>query len=315
MLRAIKVIISTSLISVLVWNVDWDGIYSAVSGMDPTLALAAVLVLTIQYPLSAWKWQRSLQLHGVEYPLGYLLRILCIAFFFNNFLPSAIGGDTYRAYRTFRQASRYAYPISAIIVERALGLGALILLGYISAIVLVVAGTLEYEKELIALTGATVIGALILLASWRTGHAKRLTKSLLKIPKLEPVLESARAVKANRHHLPALIGMSLLFQLLAIVSIAFLFSALGLPGRFFESGFTASAAGVAGMIPLSINGIGIVEGSFAVAAVIASLPYSEAVVVALFIRAFGLASSVIFGILYALEQNSVDESDGTRPEK
>ena len=67
--------------------------------------------------------------------------------------------------------------------------------------------------------------------------------------------------------------------------------------------------------PLSINGIGIVEGSFAVAAVIASLPYSEAVIVALFIRAFGLASSVIFGILYALERNSVDVSEGIRPEE
>jgi hypothetical protein len=98
--------------------------------------------------------------------------------------------------------------------------------------------------------------------------------------------------------------MSFLFQGIAICSITLLFSALALPGRIFESGFTAAAAGVAGVIPLSINGIGIVEGSFAVAAVLASLPYGQAVVVALFVRVFGLLASILFGILYLFERGA-----------
>jgi uncharacterized protein (TIRG00374 family) len=304
LLRTLKLFVSAGLIGVLVWSVDWSQIYTSLSKLNPLLAAAAVLILTVQYPLSAWKWQKSLALHGVEYRLGYLLRILCIAFFFNNFLPSAIGGDTYRAYRTFEHAQRYAYPISAVIVERALGLLALIFFGYASAVVLVASGTLEFQRELTIISAAAILGVILLVASWKTGFVQRLSHNLRGLRKLEPVWESARAVKANRQHLAGLIALSLLFQLLAIVAITFLFSALGLSGKFFESGFTAAAAGVAGMIPLSINGIGIVEGSFAVTAVIADLPYGEAVIVALFIRIFGLASSVIFGILYAFDRNT-----------
>ena len=304
MIRLVKIAVSAGLIAVLVWSVEWKEIYSQAHELNPAPALIAVLLLSMQYPISAWKWQQSLKLHGVDYPLGYLLRILCIAFFFNNFLPSAIGGDAYRAYRTFEHADRPAYPISAIIVERIIGLVVLILLGYISAIALVATGALLYKQILILASAA--LGTLVLLSliAWRAGFLAKIESKLHKISKLEPLMESLRIMRANRGHLWGLVGMSLLFQGVAICSISLLFSALALPGKFFESGFTAAAAGVAGVIPLSINGIGIVEGSFAVAAILASLPYAQAVIVALFLRVFGLLFSIVFGILYAFERGA-----------
>ena len=125
---------------------------------------------------------------------------------------------------------------------------------------------------------------------------------------MEPLMESFRVMRANRQRLWGLIGMSLLFQVAAIGSITLLFAALALPGKIFASGFAAAAAGVAGVIPLSINGIGIVEGSFAVAATLANLPYAQAVIVALFLRVFGLASSIVFGVLYLLERGATGTS-------
>ena len=309
MLRLLKIFVSTSLIVALVWSVEWSEIYSHVHELSPTPALIAVVLLALQYPVSAWKWQRSLQLHGVEYPLGFLLRVLCIGFFFNNFLPSAIGGDAYRAYRTFEHAARPAHSISAIIVERILGLVALVLLGYISAFMLVVTDALPYKLEMILASAAMGLSVVILLIAWKAGFLARIERRLHKISKLEPLLESIRVIRANRRHFLGLVGMSLLFQAIAISSIALLFSALALPGRILESGFTAAAAGVAGMIPLSINGIGIVEGSFAVAAVLANLPYAQAVVVALFVRVFGLLASILFGIMYLLERGTDSTSD------
>ncbi len=302
MLRLLKVVVSVGLITVLVWSVEWNEIYSHVREFDPVLALAAALTLAAQYPLSAWKWQQSLKLHGVEYPLGFLLRILCIGFFFNNFLPTAIGGDAYRAYRTFEHANRRAYPISAIIVERALGLVVLVIFGYVSAIALVATGALPYKQALILASMAAGAILLLLVIAWRAGFLVAMTNRLLRMNRLEPLIESFRVMRANRQHLWGLVGLSLLFQAAAIGSIALLFSALALPGKIIESGFTAAAAGVAGVIPLSINGIGIVEGSFAVAATVANLPYAKAVFVALFIRVFGLVFSIAFGVLYLIDR-------------
>ena len=304
MLRLIKIVVSTGLILALVWNVEWNEVRSHIHEFSPIPALGAILLLALQYPVSAWKWQQSLKLHGVDYPLGYLLRVICIAFFFNNFLPTTIGGDAYRAYRTFEHADRPAYPISSIIVERALGLVALALLGYISAIALVATGILHYKQELILASAVMGISVLLLLLGWKAGFLTKIEDKLHKISKLEPLMESVRIIRTNRQHLWSLVGMSLIFQVIAIGSITLLFSALALPGRIFESGFTATAAGLAGVIPLSINGIGIVEGSFAVAAILVNLPYAQAVIVALFVRVFGLVASIAFGVLYLFERDT-----------
>ena len=233
MIRLVKIAVSAGLIAALVWSVDWKEIYSQANELNPAPAFIAVLMLSLQYPVSAWKWQQSLKLHGVEYPLGYLLRVLCIAFFFNNFLPSAIGGDAYRAYRTFEHADRPAYPISAIIVERIIGLVVLVLLGYLSAIALVATGALLYKQILILASAA--LGALVLLflIAWRAGFLAKIENKLHKISKLEPLMESLRIMRENRGHLWGLVGMSLLFQGIAIFSISLLFSALALPGESF----------------------------------------------------------------------------------
>jgi hypothetical protein len=92
-----------------------------------------------------------------------------------------------------------------------------------------------------------------------------------------------------------------MFQLLAVFTISILFAAIGLHGAFAESGFTAAASGIASVLPISINGVGVMEGSFVVAALEANLPYSGAVIVALCLRGYMLLSSVAFGILYAFE--------------
>jgi hypothetical protein len=56
------------------------------------------------------------------------------------------------------------------------------------------------------------------------------------------------------------------------------------------------------MLPISINGIGVVESSFVVAAVLSKLPYEQAVIVTLFLRVFMLVSSVFFGVIYIVNQ-------------
>jgi len=308
MLRLLKTVVSVGLITALIWSVDWTEIYSHVHQFNPALALTATVLLCVQYPVSAWKWQQALTLHGVDYSFGYLLRILCIAFFFNNFLPTAIGGDAYRAYRTFKHADRPAYPISAIILERVLGLIVLVAFGYLAAVVLVSSDALPYKNILMLVSIAGVVALIVLLAAWKFGLLTKVGNRLRNVRKLEPLIESLRVIRTNRRHLWGLIGMSIVFQVIAILAITLLFAALALPGKFFESGFTAAAAGVAGVIPLSINGIGIVEGSFAVAAILANLPYAEAVIVALFIRVFGLLSSILFGILYLFERGAASAS-------
>jgi uncharacterized protein (TIRG00374 family) len=303
MLRLIKFIVSGGLIAILVWNLEWEDLRSHATELDQVLILSAILLLSGQYPISAWKWQKSLQLHGINYPLGYLLRVLCIAFFFNNFLPTAIGGDAYRAYRTLPKSERPAYAISAVIVERIIGLIVLVAFGYVSAIILVINGSLPYKQTLILISGLVVFCGFLVWFAWRAGILIKLSNLLRSVQKLEPLFESVRVMKRNRNSFLELLALSFLFQAIAVIAIALIFAALGLSGRIYESAFTTAAAGLAGVIPLSVNGIGIVEGSFVVAAILANLPYAQSVVVALFLRIYGVVASILFGLLYLFDDN------------
>lgn len=306
MIRVLKIIVSVTLIGFLIWKADWTRLRGDFVSPEAWLVLVGIVLLTLQYPVSAWKWQKSLRLHGIFVPYWELLRVLCIAFFFNNFLPTAIGGDAYRAYRTVPYAERPAHPISAVILERLAGIASLLFLGYLCAIVLAVRGTLRHTDWVVTGLIITTAGILLLmLFFWFNLHGK-VAGRLKKIEKLEPVVDSFRVLDRNREHFAGLIWLSLLFQALAIVTITFLFAAIAVPGRLLESGFTAAAAGIAGILPISINGIGVVESSFVAAAWESGLPYSAAIAVALFLRAYMLASSVVFGALYALEPKGKD---------
>lgn len=302
MIRLLKVLVSGGLIALLLWNIEWHKLQANLTQVNITVAVFTLVLLGLQYPLSAWKWQKSLRLHGVDYNLKYLLKILCIAFFFNNFLPTTIGGDAYRAYMTMDRAKRNAFPVSAVLLERLLGLIALLALGYVAAGILVFEGTLPYRSAFVWVSAIGFAGVLVGIMMLRLGTHRWLMEKLARIRQLEPLIESMRVIRSNRKHLAGLIFLSFLFQALAIFSIALLFSAIGVTGKFLESGVAAAAAGIAGMLPISINGIGVVESSFVVAAVLSKLPYEQAVIVTLFLRVFMLVSSVFFGVIYIVNQ-------------
>jgi uncharacterized protein (TIRG00374 family) len=301
MIRIIKILVSTTLIGVLLWNLDWTEFLADLMSMDPLLATTAFLLLWVQYPLSAYKWRKSLNLHGIDYDFSYLLRTHCIAFFFNNFLPTSIGGDAYRSYRTMENADRPAHAISAVVMERIIGLIALVFLGYLAAIYLIARGTLVHE---VLIFTAVVIGFCMIVltwVAWKIGSHEKLWRRLKKINRLEPLIDSIRVINANQRHFLSLILASVFYQALAIYTVSLVFAAVEIPNSIAESAFTAAAAGVAGILPISINGIGVMEGSFVVAALETGLPYEESLLVAVFLRAYMLVASIAFGILYAFE--------------
>ena len=207
----------------------------------------------------------------------------------------------FRAYRTMEKAKRRAHAFSAIVVERLTGLAALVFLGFLSAIYLVYRGPLIHRDWVAGALLLVTVGVLVTWLVWRSGSHEKLWARLKNIGRLEPLIDSIRVININRQHFPGLVGLSVLFQGAAILTVASLFAALNLPGKLIESGFTAAAFGVAGIIPISINGIGVVESSFVLAALEVRLPYAEAVLVALLLRALMLIASISFGLLYAAE--------------
>ena len=79
--------------------------------------------------LATWRWRLLLEALGVGAPLRRLTASYLVATFFNNFLPSNIGGDIVRVRDGSRLTGSTTASLAVVGIDRILGFGALYVLG------------------------------------------------------------------------------------------------------------------------------------------------------------------------------------------
>ena len=289
--RVLRIVISAALLVVLFVSIDWSKVPGYVERLTPAVTVGVIAIWAVQLAISAWKWQWALRIHGLRYTYRFLSRVLWIGFFLNNFLPTSIGGDTYRVYRTLPAAPPKSRAISAVILERVVGFAALLALGFLGALALYSTNTLARAYVLFGAAGAVVAIALLALVGPR----------ILRSTKLAPVTDNLRSICAAGAEWVPLIALSLLFHVMAVFVLHLLFHSLGAALSLQQAALIAAAAGLATIVPFSINGLGIVEATIAGTAVAVGVSYEAGLVVAVLMRVLLLPLTLAAGLLYAFE--------------
>src|SRR5262245_33116861 len=186
--RVLRIVISGALLLVLLFSIDWSTVPGYVERLTPAVAVLVIAVFAAQLAISSWKWQWSLRIHRLDYAYPFLTRVLVIGFFLNNFLPTQIGGDAYRVYRTLPPAPPRSRAVSVVILERVVGFSALLTLGLVGAITLYSSNPLAQAYVLLAAGGAAVAIAMFVLIGPR----------ILRSKKLAPITDNLRSICAAR---------------------------------------------------------------------------------------------------------------------
>lgn len=283
--------------TLLAMNLDWSALYAGLQTLHWPLIAVAMLLYPAAMLLNAAKWSAALRIHDLSFRFGYLLRTGCIGFFLNNLLPSAIGGDVYRVYRSSVLGATFQ-AVSAVVLERLVGLAVLLLNGLVGAVLLFDSNSLARAYltwSLSVLVVTAVLAALIVV-----GH-KTLAPKIASYRRLQPVIGNFRRI-ARRH--PAwgrLIFFSVAFQLVAALVTLVAFRAVGADVTVSAALLITVAAGLAAVLPISISGIGVVEGSIVGAGVALGVHYDSAFLAALVLRGLSLVTSLGCGIVYVFE--------------
>jgi uncharacterized membrane protein YbhN (UPF0104 family) len=95
--------------------------------------LVALVIFAINVCAGAWRWHLLLAAQDVPVRTRSLLGSCLVANFFNNFLPSNIGGDVIRISDTARPAGSKTLAATVILVDRVVGLMALVLVAAMGA--------------------------------------------------------------------------------------------------------------------------------------------------------------------------------------
>ena len=130
LLTMAKIGVSLALLAYLVSHHRPRRRCSVASGAaTPSLFAAAVLLYAGMIALCTWRWRLLLQAQGFPASMRRLSASYLVATFFNNFLPSNIGGDVIRVRDGSRLTGSTTTSLAVVAIDRILGLGALWVLG------------------------------------------------------------------------------------------------------------------------------------------------------------------------------------------
>ncbi|HPX94631.1 MAG TPA: lysylphosphatidylglycerol synthase transmembrane domain-containing protein [Candidatus Moranbacteria bacterium] len=124
----LKLSISLAFVIWLVVNVDWNQVLFYLRRVSAEQLFLYVAVLLLGVVISVYKWKFLVDSKGFKNSFGRYFQLYLTGTFINNFLPSFIGGDTYRAYQIGNKEKRYLPAATSVMLDRITGLlGAVIL--------------------------------------------------------------------------------------------------------------------------------------------------------------------------------------------
>lgn len=304
LLLTLKLLVTVTLCIWLIWRADWSNVLAAFHHIGVPLIATALVMMTLNVTISAYKWQLLLSIHRVPFEFLTLHRYYFIAMFFNNFLPSTIGGDSYRVIKTMDNQRSRSSAVIAVLMERLTGMAALLLLGYLSALV-------EYSRQGDELSATVVtIGSVGLVlgipaiwmimtrglpGSWRpTGKF---------IAPLTHIIEHASDYRLDPARSLKVIAVSFLFQLYSSIPCYLLLHyGAQVDCSFFEVLIVMAMVNVLAVLPISINGIGVVDGAFVYLMGRYNVPYEAALAVMMIMRALVVPMSLVGAVFYFMDR-------------
>jgi glycosyltransferase 2 family protein len=273
---ALRAAISAGLIAFFALRLDFEPVRAAFARIDAGGLAAAVLVLAAPLAgLSALRWMVVCRALGLPMGARRSLELVYIGWFFNQLLPSAVGGDVVRALRTRALGVDWKRTVHCALLDRLLALAAMVVIvaaGWPLLAALV--GDASHRQGIAIVTGAVALSFGLLVAADRFPLPRAATE----------LAASARALLLGRFAAAAML-LSVLVHLTVALATWLIARALGVPVTLTAACVLMPLVLLVTMVPVSIGGWGVREG-----AMIAAFGYAGVEPPAAFVL------SVLFGL-------------------
>jgi uncharacterized membrane protein YbhN (UPF0104 family) len=300
---AVKVGVSVGLLAFLASRSDVPRVWSYVRTASPGWLAASLGLYLLMTLASAWRWGLLLSAQGVAVPTRTLTGSFLVATFFNNFLPSNIGGDVIRIADTARAAGSKTLATTVVLADRGLGLLGLVLLAAVAATIAHQGASAPVPAwGLWALLGAASAAAAPALLTPR-----RLIRLLGPLRRLNPEWIGARldrladALDRFRQAPRALAGCfagAVLVQLLLVGFYAAIAQSMHVGISPWHMAVLVPVSFLVQMAPLSVNGFGLREATFSLYFARLGLPIEAALAISLLgaalVMLFSLSGAVVY---------------------
>jgi glycosyltransferase 2 family protein len=282
----IKILISATLLYLALRKVNLSELASRINVASLGWIGAAIAVTFLQIFVSVLRWREISVECGAPLATRQAMRFYLIGTFFNQTLPSSIGGDAVRLWLVARGGAGWRAATYSILVDRAIGL---------IALAIIIVASLPWSYNLIsdphgrsallvvdfaALAGG--VGFLVLgrlpwpwLKRWWATHHLYACSAI------------ANRVIFSKKHGPAIAVLSVLVHVLAVIIAWCVVQSIAAPVLFGQVFQLVPPVMLITMLPISIAGWGVREATMGLAFGYAGLATSE-----------GVNVSLLFGATY-----------------
>ena len=316
----IKIAVSTALIWILISRIDVTKLWAIARTATISWLAAALMVYLAMVLVSAWRWGLLLKAQGIALRFRSLTSSFLVATFFNNFLPSNIGGDVVRVADTAPAAGSKTLAATIVLIDRGIGLLGLILVAAIGATAgprLMEAGPgigapmlwLVFAAALmVAIPGVLMPRALPrLLRPLRALHQDWVEERLAR---LGGALERFRGAPGA---LLACFAAAVAVQAALVGFYAAIAQSMQIPIGLAELALLVPISFVVQMLPVSVNGFGVREATFGFYFTQLGLPLESALLVSFMGAALMMAFSLSGGVAY-LGRRRFRRASGSMPD-
>lgn len=251
----------------------------------------------------AFRLRLVVQVQGTKLSVSAAYYVNLIALFFNNVLPSSIGGEMVKAYYLYRASNGSVTVFSAVVVDRLFGVVTMLLISISSIFFFDIAhGSHKIMATIVMLSAATITLAVLIFNKKIVDHLCQLHIPLLPAIFLEKIREVYRAMYEYREHQGIFgncIALTVLGQIFFIIVNFLLATSLSIDipiGFFF---FFVPILLIMGVAP-SVNGIGVREATFLFYLTEFTTP-EKALALSLLTTFFMIFVGIIGGIIYAFK--------------
>lgn len=305
LLIASRILVSLLLLGYLFTRTEQVHLAALWPRISAPLFLVAVGLQLIGIFVSSLKWWLLLRIADERLPYWSLVRLYLIGSFFNNFLPTMIGGDAVRAYHLSRRLTNPITAISSVFVERLTGFLALVVIAW--AMFVLLATGVNLERRILWLTfWCIAVATATLVLTFAAPLAIRFL-SWLGLPDVfhwRAALERVRQSLATYLETPGIlirvIGLGFVYQLVWIATNATSAVALGLHVPFSVIALMVPVSDIIGLVPIFFNNLGAREGTFVLVLRDWGVTTAQAVGLSLLIYGVRLLVSLAGGVLYLL---------------